>query len=84
MEYKAYYEGNYVYDVHDFIVHRFLKTSSKYKNKSGSELCEIVKNRRATPNSKKLYIVEGDKTSTINTSLGFSSNFGSKCIQIFF
>ena len=68
MEYRAYYEGNYVYDVHDYIVHWFLKTSSKYKNKSGSELCEIVKNRSATPNSKNQSVVEGDKTHTINSS----------------
>lgn len=67
-EYNAYYEGNYVYDVHDYIVHYFLKTNSKYKDKTGNELCEIVKNRSATPNSKTPYVVEGDKTHTINVS----------------
>lgn len=67
-EYHAYYKGNYVYSVHDYIVHFFLKTSSSYKDKTGSELCSIAANRSYTPKSKTTYVVEGDKTHTINVS----------------
>ena len=65
-EYHAYYDGNYVYTVHNYIVHFFLKTSSSYKNKTGSELCEIAQSKSITPNSKTTHVVEGDKTHTIN------------------
>lgn len=65
-EFHAYYQGNYVYTVHDCIFHYFLKTSSRYNNKTGTELCNIAKNRSIVPNSKTKDIVEGNKQVTIN------------------
>ena len=46
--------------------HYFLKTSSRYNNKTGTELCNIAKNRSIVPNSKTKDIVEGNKQVTIN------------------
>lgn len=65
-EFHAYYQGNYVYIVHDCIFHYFLKTNSRYNNKTGAELCDIVKNRNVSPNSKINSVVEGEKQYKIN------------------
>lgn len=68
-EYRAYYNGNYSYTVHEMILHEFLKTAYSFRDKTGSELCEIARSRSYTPVSKTKYVFEGDKTQTINATL---------------
>lgn len=68
-EYKAEYNGNYSYTVHEMILHEFRNTLYSFQNKTGSELCEIARARSYTPASKTRYVVEGDKTQFINATL---------------
>lgn len=64
--YECVDNGNNTYNVKEYTIHAFLKTSSKYSGCTGSELCAVVRAGRATPVREEAYILKEGTTRYAN------------------
>lgn len=60
--------GDNTYEVCDFTYHYFAKSNANYKDRTGSELCDMVKTGAVTPSSSVSYTLSDDTNHTVNNS----------------
>ncbi len=77
-KYTAYDNDDNTYEVINCELHFFAISNSNYKNRTGVELCDMVKMNAVEPSSSQEYTVSQDTYPTINTSTGEKDVFHMK------
>lgn len=74
--YYATNNGDHTYEVCGLSYHYFAKSNANYKDRTGSELCDMISTGAVSPSSSKSYTQANDATPTIkNTSSGEKDTF---------
>lgn len=66
--YVAADNGDHTFEVKSYNIHYFAISNSNYTNRTGSELCDMVRTGAVTPSSSKNYILPADSNPTMTNA----------------
>lgn len=66
--YVAADNGDHTFEVKSYNIHYFAISNSNYTNRTGTELCDMVRTGAVTPSSSKNYILSADSNPTMTNA----------------